>query len=77
MKFADVFKMLTCVVDVPRARALVKSVHIMPLKIRLSPKNICKEGLVNLLEWGKGFGGKKAEVTYCSNYNFDASFYGP
>lgn len=41
MKFDDVFRMLTWVVEVPRARALVKSVHIMPLKIRLRPKNIC------------------------------------
>jgi hypothetical protein len=40
MKFEEVFRMLTWVVEVPRARALVKSVHIMPLKIRFRPKNI-------------------------------------
>ncbi len=41
MKFDDVLRMLTWVVEVPRARALVKSVHIMPLKTRFRPKNIC------------------------------------
>ncbi len=33
--------MLTCVVEVPRARAFVKSAHMMPLKVRFRPKNIC------------------------------------
>jgi len=33
--------MLTCVVEVPRARALVNSAHMMPLKMRFRPKNIC------------------------------------
>lgn len=28
--------------EVPRARALVKSAHITPLKMRFSPKNICR-----------------------------------
>jgi hypothetical protein len=40
MKFDEVFRMLTCVVEVPLARALVKSAHIMPLKMRFRPKNI-------------------------------------
>ena len=42
MKFEDVLRMETWVVDVPRARALVKRVHIIPLKIRLRAKNICE-----------------------------------
>jgi hypothetical protein len=46
MKFEDVLMMLTCVVEVPRERALVKSAHIIPLKIRFSPKNICSNQLV-------------------------------
>lgn len=41
MKFDEVFRIETWVVEVPRARALVKRVHMMPLKIRLRPKNIC------------------------------------
>ncbi len=41
MKFEEVLRMLTCVVEVPRARAFVKSAHMMPLKMRFRPKNIC------------------------------------
>lgn len=41
MKFEDVFIMLTWTVEVPRASALVKRVHIMPLKTRFKAKNIC------------------------------------
>ena len=41
MKFEEVLRMLTWVVEVPRARALVKSAHIMPLKMRFRPKKIC------------------------------------
>jgi hypothetical protein len=41
------------VVEVPRARALVKSAHIMPLKIRFRPKKICtiisRESIWNML----------------------------
>ena len=55
MKLAEVLMMLTCVVEVPRARAFVNSVHIylvneshidsveiltIPLKIRFNAKNI-------------------------------------
>lgn len=40
MKFADVLMIETWVVDVPAVRALVKRVHIMPLKMRLRAKNI-------------------------------------
>ena len=39
MKLDDVLRIETCVVDVPRARALVNNVHMIPLKIRLSAKN--------------------------------------
>lgn len=61
MKFADVLRMLTCVVEVPRARALVNSVHIIPLNIRLRPKNIygwetvsdcCGMGWTSGRKWG-------------------------
>jgi hypothetical protein len=38
MKFEEVLRMETWVVDVPRARALVKRVHIIALKMRLSEK---------------------------------------
>lgn len=41
MKFDEVFRMDTWVVEVPRARALVNRAHIMPLKIRFRPKKIC------------------------------------
>lgn len=40
MKFEEVLMMDTWVVDVPRARALVNRVHMMPLNIRLRAKNI-------------------------------------
>ena len=40
MKFEDVLRIDTCVVEVPRARALVKRVHIIALKIRFKPKKI-------------------------------------
>lgn len=40
-KLDEVLRIVTCVVEVPRARALVKRVHIMPLKIKFKPKNIC------------------------------------
>ena len=43
MKLEEVLRMETCVVEVPRARALVKRAHIMPLKIKLRPKKICEE----------------------------------
>ena len=41
MKLAEVLRIETCVVEVPRARAFVNKVHIMPLKTRLSAKKIC------------------------------------
>jgi hypothetical protein len=40
MKFALVLRIETCVVEVPRAKALVKSVHMMPLKTRLRRKKM-------------------------------------
>jgi len=40
MKLEEVFRIETWVVEVPRARALVKRAHIMPLKIRFRPKKI-------------------------------------
>lgn len=39
-KLDDVFMMDTCVVEWPLASAWVKSVHMMPLKTKLSPKKI-------------------------------------
>ena len=38
MKFDEVLRIETRVVEVPRARALVKRVHIMPLKRRFRAK---------------------------------------
>lgn len=49
MKFDDVLMMLTWVVDVPLARALVKNVHITPLKMRFREKNICGGNYVSWL----------------------------
>jgi hypothetical protein len=40
MKFEEVLIMETWVVEVPRARALVKRVHIIALKRRFSAKKI-------------------------------------
>lgn len=42
MKLEEVLRMETWVVEVPRARALVKRAHIMPLKIKFRPKNIAR-----------------------------------
>lgn len=39
-KLADVFMIDTCVVELPRARAVVKSVHITPLNARFRPKKV-------------------------------------
>jgi hypothetical protein len=54
MKFEEVLMMETWTVEVPRARALVKSVHIMPLKTRLRTKNICRRENVSLMDGDYG-----------------------
>jgi hypothetical protein len=46
MKLEEVLRMDTCVVDVPRARALVNRVHMMALNKRLRRKKICISGHV-------------------------------
>ena len=70
MKFDEVLIMETCVVEVPRARAFVNNVHIMPLKRRFRRKNILIV-CVNFCS-SKAAGGMES---YSAHYYFNAAFY--
>lgn len=61
MKFEDVLRIDTWVVEVPRARALVKRVHIMPLKTRLRMKKSwgCIVSYMFEEVWLSEFGGEE------------------